>query len=142
MNADQMAREIIEEIKERGGFMNSHDAYLTLTRILSTKLSQMDPRAAGVKQERAECVELLNQARKLYERYFNESADKEREIKQLKHYQEHGQANLSQALILFEPFVSSHEWFAKVTAIEYAILVIEKWRDCPNYKPGHLPLPF
>lgn len=141
---EEIAVEIVKEIIDRGGFENRLDAELTLTRILDTKIGEIKRALieAGAGAERAQAVELLKGGRQVYERYFHKSAEREREIAALKHYHEHGQASVSQSLIVFEPFVCADEWFAKMTAMEYAILIVEKWRDSEHYKPGYVPLPF
>jgi len=83
-------------------------------------------RQAAIAQEREDCVRLLTEARKLYERYMHEAQEAEYGI----------------GKDPSRPHVKAHEWFAKITAIEYAILVIRDWRDSEHYKEGHLPLPF
>jgi hypothetical protein len=80
----------------------------------------------GVEAERAACIELLNKSRTLYERYMHEARE-----------QEYGLGKNPS-----RPYVHSREWFAKMTAIEYAILVIGKWRDSERFREDHMPLPF
>lgn len=85
-----------------------------------------EARSQGIQAEHADCVRLLSEARKLYEKYNLEAWKKEKA----------GGKDPDEARSV------TNEWFAKMTAVEYCILVIDKWRTSEDYKPGHLPMPF
>lgn len=79
----------------------------------------------GIKAERAECLALLNKCRKVYERDMHRANARDRG-----------------ADPDFHPSVDADEMFSKMTAIEYAIMVVEEWRDSEHYRADHMPMPF